>query len=360
MTTRTFNDAGIAFVFPGLGSGFVGAGEGLPEAFPSLEAHLDAVYGAAPPTAPLYPLEPARRLGAPLACNGTALGAAELYLQVLYAAMAQQVMGLRPAAAIGMSLGGVAMVPLISGSAEVLADLLTVSPSLADCVGALGDMTWVGEGAASDDWANVLVTTRPEALQAALTAEPELYLAVRCDDASAIVSGPAGRVRAVLRQHNVAFRIMSVGLAYLHTPHIAPRVEQLLAGIVPKLLKAPRERLRGIDFYLTDRPLRPGASPVALAAYYDQLAASLCKPLDFPAIVRAAYRRGIRIFITIGPAERVERWIDRILEGSPHLAVSLAPTDTPPLLALRAATEMLQDAGIAINPALPDRTEPSA
>ena len=53
--------------------------------------------------------------------------------------------------------------------------------------------------------------------------------------------------------------------------------------------------------------------------------------IDFPRVIRAAYDAGVRTFIEVGPGNSCSRMIDKILEGRPHLARSLAVAGPDPV-----------------------------
>ena len=52
----------------------------------------------------------------------------------------------------------------------------------------------------------------------------------------------------------------------------------------------------------------------------DSITAGLLGPIDVPAVVRAAYRDGVRVFLEVGPGASCARMIDAILGDKPHLA----------------------------------------
>ena len=98
-----------------------------------------------------------------------------------------------------------------------------------------------------------------------------------------------------------------------------------------------RNRIAGFTFYLTAPPPNVRFYSTALGRAYELSAdnaadAILCKALDtidFPAVIEAAYRDGVRFFVEMGPGASCSRMIDVILGNRPHRARSvcaLAPT----------------------------------
>ena len=54
----------------------------------------------------------------------------------------------------------------------------------------------------------------------------------------------------------------------------------------------------------------------------DSITAGLLNTIDVPAVIEAAYRDGVRVFIEVGPGNSCVRMIDSILGDRPHLARS--------------------------------------
>jgi len=60
--------------------------------------------------------------------------------------------------------------------------------------------------------------------------------------------------------------------------------------------------------------------PVTERAAADSITAGLVGPIDVPAVVRAAYRDGVRVFVEVGPGASCTRMVGSILVEKPHLA----------------------------------------
>ncbi|MFO0799091.1 MAG: beta-ketoacyl synthase N-terminal-like domain-containing protein [Gemmataceae bacterium] len=60
--------------------------------------------------------------------------------------------------------------------------------------------------------------------------------------------------------------------------------------------------------------------PVSERAAADSITAGLVGPIDVPAVVRSAYRDGVRVFVEVGPGASCTRMIGTILADKPHLA----------------------------------------
>ena len=60
--------------------------------------------------------------------------------------------------------------------------------------------------------------------------------------------------------------------------------------------------------------------PVTERAAADSITAGLVGPIDVPAVVRSAYRDGVRVFVEVGPGSSCTRMIGAILADKPYLA----------------------------------------
>lgn len=340
--------APVAFVFSGFGTGHPGMLRRLTDALPGLADYLEAAFGPAlrraMPARTMYP----RRATKPLAAQqlrgtGTEIAASEFLGHATYSWIALEMLGLRPAAAIGISLGGLAMLPVLCGQPAWMTSLATDPGGLIDLSAQLAENAAQGE---SEDWTHWWVGGPGDEIAAALKDAPSVHLLVRCDDRLVLLGGPAKVIAALTKAHRFLGRRTSSGMRHLHTPMIMPAVARLKDGLTARYRSVDRERLRGIDVYVSDRPVRPGASTAALQHLLEQTSASLCLPVDVPAMTRAAYRRGVRVFVGVGCRHDTIGWIGRCLEGLPHLAVPLGTTRLDPWGSLLSAVRLLRTHGV--------------
>ena len=101
-------------------------------------------------------------------------------------------------------------------------------------------------------------------------------------------------------------------------------IEQRRPGFLWQARTLSPERLSGMDFYCSSGPFRWPGDPDALDRVFDSISASMTTSIDMPAIINAAYRRGVRVFVDCGPRDQYRACIKRILKDRPHLVVSLS------------------------------------
>ena len=319
---------GVAFVYPGAFSSYVGMGRDLFQLFPHLHARLGEVTRyASRVTAEklLYP----RRLYPPtdtdaqadearLRANPTAMIESGASFAVLYTAILREVFGVMPSAALGYSLGEVSMLWALGvwPDGDAGSDAWNRSPLFKTRL--CGPRDAVREYWATDadeaPWCSHIVKAPVERVRRALESEPLAYLTMINEEKEAVIAGhpdACARVIAALDCH--ALRLSFD--AALH----APPVRSEYAAFVD-LYTLPTCAVPGIAFY-------SAAEYAPLTLERDALAHALaqmtCAPVDFPRLVRAAYDAGARIFVELGPLGACSRWIDRILRDQPHAAIPI-------------------------------------
>jgi len=55
----------------------------------------------------------------------------------------------------------------------------------------------------------------------------------------------------------------------------------------------------------------------------ESFANMLTHPVDFPRLVNLAYQDGARIFIELGAGNNCSKWVESVLKGKPHVALSI-------------------------------------
>ena len=84
--------------------------------------------------------------------------------------------------------------------------------------------------------------------------------------------------------------------------------------------------------------------PVSDRTAADSITAGLLNTIDVPAVVEAAYRDGVRVFVEVGPGASCTRMIDAILGNRPHLArAAHAPRQDAVSQILRLAANLIAE-----------------
>ena len=315
----------IAFVYPGFGSAYSGAGRMLTYLLPFSVAEAQRRFGRqnlqALQLAELYRVNSAAEDGELTAtaediCNAT------VALSILYTIVARDAFGLRPSLALGYSIGELSMMFALGAWNDVdgylagLAESKLFSHRLAGHMD-VATQRWQELGLADDEagpWISVLIGVEPARAVSAAASEPAAWVALINSPHEVVLAGhPSAvqRVVAVLGADTIPLK----RTLPLHCP-VAAEASAALA-------------------VLTDHPLTPKpeaafytsalGAPCAYTreAVADALLQGLTRRVDFPRLVRQAHDDGARIFVEIGPRGICTRWVEASLSGLPHVAVAL-------------------------------------
>jgi acyl transferase domain-containing protein/NAD(P)-dependent dehydrogenase (short-subunit alcohol dehydrogenase family) len=308
---------GLAVIFPGQGSQYVGMLRDLACQFPEMLKTLASASESGPIGARslgdwIYPhpsFDNEARSQAERSLRSTEVAQPALGAVSLGAYRVLETFGLRPDAVAGHSFGELTALRAAGRISEH--DFF----ALARIRGALmAD----GEG---DRGAMLAVLAPIEAIEAKLREEKlDLVVANRNAPRQSILSGPSdevARAAEVFGRAGISTRPLEVSAAF-HSRLVAEASGGLL------------EALRGVD-------VEPGAIPVyanTTAEVYPAdpeasrklLAEQLARPVRFVEQVEAMARAGIGTFLEVGPDGKLSGLVDAILEGRPHQAIALDPS----------------------------------
>jgi acyl transferase domain-containing protein/NAD(P)H-dependent flavin oxidoreductase YrpB (nitropropane dioxygenase family)/NAD(P)-dependent dehydrogenase (short-subunit alcohol dehydrogenase family) len=132
-----------------------------------------------------------------------------------------------------------------------------------------------------------------------------------------VVSGPRAGVAAaaaILRKNDVEVTDLPVAAAF-HSRLVQPARKQL-SELIATLPWSPV-----VCPTYSNTTARPHAHEVE--AVKQQMAEHLVRPVEFVAEIERMYEDGARLFIEVGPKAVLSRLTSRILDGRPHVAISL-------------------------------------
>jgi acyl transferase domain-containing protein/NAD(P)-dependent dehydrogenase (short-subunit alcohol dehydrogenase family) len=130
-----------------------------------------------------------------------------------------------------------------------------------------------------------------------------------------VLGGRAAAIREaekMLRATGLNCSVLPVSNAF-HTELMRPAVEHLLDRLAATPLKSPRTPfLSGIDG--ESAPLDDDAP----GWFRARLSRQIVEPVDYVGLVRAAYARGARVFLEVGPKQVQCGFVTDILDNNPH------------------------------------------
>ena len=323
----------VAFVYPGNGSAYGGLGRELMLAFagsvaalePEFDHRLRELMGldhvlppalARPDEAERAAVE--RRLNANMAVLPL-VGAA---FSILHTRLLRDVLGLRPRAALGYSIGECAMRAALGQWSDWRAlERMLHDPVLLE--GLSGEMTAVrrfwrergkepGEPPHERPWVAHYVRAGVEAVRPHLG--PDAFVQSVLSPAETVLCGAPEACEDALARLGAPSLPLDFDIAVHAPPARAVRAE------LEALCDLPIEPVPGTVLWSAQ-----GAAPVPRTreATARTLAAMLSEPIDFRALVERAYAAGVRTFVEVGVRSACTGWIGATLGEREHLAVAL-------------------------------------
>jgi acyl transferase domain-containing protein/3-hydroxymyristoyl/3-hydroxydecanoyl-(acyl carrier protein) dehydratase len=343
-TTRIEGE--LAFVFPGSGNHWLGMGRTLGLALPQVYRELDGEVGwlrehlATPEVAPWrrdwspgwertahqqFVAHPERVILSQVAHGGAV-------------AAALQAFGLRPTAWVGYSLGESAAL-FASGTWK---DRDTMFRRTRDSelfkTQLCGANSVVREAWGPDaDWQVVIVNRDAAAVRSHL--EGTTALLIVNAPGECVIGGNRRDVEATVR----ALGCEALAIESVPTVHLSVMAKVSEAYRLLHVL--PTTPPEGLHFFsgAWAREYLPTTEACAQSIVDNAL-----HGFDFPAVIEAAWQRGVRVFVEPGPQGSCTRMIGRILAGRPHLAVSADQRGVDGFRAVLNAVARLAEAGVDI------------
>jgi PfaB family protein len=328
----------VALVYPGAFNSYPGLGQGLFRAFPGLLDRFEQA-GKDPDrtfrAAQLYPRTQAAPGRRELMDLETRLGddlpfmlATGTTFAILYTDLVREILGVRAHGAFGYSLGESSMLFATGGWLREARrdDRISATPLFRDRL--CGPRRTVRElwGLADsvpdqEVWGSYILLADPDRVRTQLTRYPRLFLTHVNTPGEVVVAGDPGQCRALIEELGCPAARSPVNSA-MHCS--VASAEQ--AGLA-ELNDHPTGSVGGLELF--------SAYDYGPVTDFDRgrvagrIAQTLCGTIDFPRLVRAAYDRGYRYFIEVGPSATCTRWVHETLADAPHVAVSVDRRGAP-------------------------------
>ncbi|MEV8397671.1 beta-ketoacyl synthase N-terminal-like domain-containing protein [Streptomyces niveus] len=324
-----------AFVYTNGSAAYPGMGHELMLALPSLGEAVRARHGA---------IGARLRSGAGRGVLDQIWGAAEL--AVHHTVFTQELLGLRPDAALGYSSGESAALvalgawPDASGLYDATRDSGLFTTELTGELRAVR-RHWERLGVEGGHWSSYLVSAPLDAVRAELAVEVAVHLMAVNAPGVCVIGGESGACAAVVARIGADRAIELDYDMAAHAPELA-EVREVWRAVHHR----PTADVPGVRFYsgATGQSYRPTAERAAEA-----LTAQGLNTIDFAATVEQAWADGVRVFVEHGPRKLCTGWIKRVLGDRDHVAVALdAPGDTGLRQACLAVAELVA-AGVPVD-----------
>lgn len=330
-TPNPLGDHGIAFVYPGAFNSYPGMGRELFSTFPYLHEGIqpftpDISHSLAERflyLRSIIPLskEEQRAHAQRFLDHPVELIESGISLSILHTLILKEIFRISPSAAFGYSLGEISMLwandvwqnssqSSLAWQQSPLFKRLLYGPKEAV------RSYWGKEGAAFEDnfWGSYILKAPVENVQAAIRGQKEVFLTIINAPGEVVIAGLDEACQGIIQELNCHALPMPFD-AVIHNPAMGSTYDDFVT-LYTNEVKSGSE----IKFYSAAQyePLIPETDRLAQA-----IAKMTCEQVDFPGLVNAVYRDGARIFIEVGPQKTCSRWIDKILQDSPHAVIAV-------------------------------------
>jgi PfaB family protein len=324
----------VSFIYPGGFNSYLGIGRDLFYLFPNLLDRLSSMsshVGDLINEKILYPRSQRVLSGADLEKAEMELNDDPLTLMisgstlaVLYNLLLQETFELNATSGFGYSLGEISMM-FASGAwtqADEISHALRTSPLFQtrlsgpqNAVREFWQMPLNGKNGSGDSlWSNHVIMTDPEKLKQAMGRESRVYLTHINTPRQFVIAGEPEACRRVIDELKCSSLKAPFNFA-LHCDAIQSEYDALTKLHTWQVNPATGMKLYSSATYQT--------MPMETESAARQIAAGLCKCVDFPRLVRQAYSDNARIFIELGAGSNCARWIDETLKDQPHASFSI-------------------------------------
>ena len=315
----------IAFVFPGSGNQFEDMGLGLAMQWPQILRAQDLENGRL-----ASQMHIDHFWNGPLAKDVLADHRALICGQVAFGTMVADLavcFGLKPAAAIGYSLGeSTALFAMRAWrQRDAMLERLSASSLFAQDLSGQPEVLrgiWKVQEGQPVEWVAGVAGSSVESVRAVIAGKKRVYVLIVNSPDECVIGGD----RAVVEETIAALGCHWFALQGVSTVHceLAHPVRKAYRELHRFDTTPPAE----VEFYSCGwgRAYTPDRETAAEA-----IEAQAMGTIDFPRVIRAAYAAGVQTFVEIGPGNSCSRMIGKILNGRPYIARSLAHAGQEPV-----------------------------
>ncbi|WP_370948988.1 SDR family NAD(P)-dependent oxidoreductase [Amycolatopsis sp. cg5] len=300
----------VGFLFSGQGSQYVGMGGDLAMEFPAAREVWDAAAGLGVGDRPLqtvvFPVPvftDEERDAQQAALTATEWAQPALAVQSLAQISLLDALKISPDAVAGHSFGE--LVALHTAGAFDAATLVRLARARGEAM----------RDAASVPGAMLAVSATREVVSPLLP--DDVWIANHNAPSQVVVSGSLAGIAAAeskFASAGIDTRRLDTATAF-HSPLVAPAAESLRSYLDTAEITTPR-----IDVFAnTDA----GLYPASVSEIRSRLAGHVAAPVRFVDEIESMYAAGVRTFVEVGAGATLTGLVGKILDGRPHLAVSL-------------------------------------
>ncbi len=323
----------LAFVFPGLGSSYIGLGQKIFQLFPSIfkesfrftknvgeELQEKVLY---PRTQNALSFKEKRQRDMDIVMNLKDLGKTDTTYSSICAHVMTDVFKVKPDVAFGHSMGEANMMTALDvwQTPTELEDRFKSSEIFKNKL--YGNLETVKKFWAIDAkenaehlWGTFTLKATKEQVESCIQENKleKVYLTLINTDDNVVIAGNPIACMTLVQKLNC--RAIPMGFVpAIHCEITAQEYEGIAQLYSMPTTESSSTKLYSSSCYLPV-PVRQKAIAYAIAKCF-------CEPVDFPRLVNKVYQDGARIFLEAGAGRTCSTWIDKILHGQKHVIVPL-------------------------------------
>ncbi|WP_300483995.1 PfaB family protein [Shewanella sp.] len=331
-TAKPLGDAGLTFVYPGVGTVYANMFNNLHEYFPALYHQLEREgdLSAMLQSPQIYAADVKTAAGMSLSQQAiSGVGASYLFTKLL-----TQVFNIQPKMALGYSMGEAAMwasldvwqTPHAMINATENSDIFNHAIS--------GELTAVRRTWQLADneaivWNSFVVRADSHEIKALLPEFPRAYLAITQGD-TCVIAGCETSCKALL----ASLGKRGIAANRVTAMHTAPAmlVHGQVQDFYTQALKPEALKPKALKAAAQDLPIRfisaAQTAPVIVDSHSigRAIADTFCSPLDFSALIQNATEQGARLFVEVGADRQTSTLIDKISHAHARQSTANAAT----------------------------------
>jgi len=321
----------LVFVYPGVGSAYLGLGQDLFHMFPAVYDQFSLIVSDMEKILKATELYPRRldvpdenelkRLERQMRKDVMDISECGISFSVIYTMILAGYFKLIPELAMGYSMGETSMMAslMVWVNPGQLSGKLAATDVFSK--GLHGELTAVRkdwglpEYQKGDDtfiWESYTLLADKHQVQEVIKDEDRVYLTLINTDTEVVIAGDPNACIKVAKKLGCEYFPLRLDLAIHSKP------AWLEYDNIVNLFTLPTEKPSGIKFYSSSCYM---PVPIRTKAIANSIARAFCDPVDFPRLVRKVYDDGGRIFIEAGPRNICSKWINNILENQEAITV---------------------------------------
>jgi PfaB family protein len=321
----------VAFVYPGVGSAYVGLGQAIFHLFPKIYEQLSQMttnMGELLKEKELYPRSRERltfdqmwKMELGMRKDIMTISRSGMAFFALYTMILRDIFKVTPDCALGYSMGEPGMLASLGVWPDPLqlSDRFSDYPTFRERIHGRLDAVrqYWGLAANSNDekiWDSYTLQASAATVEEAIGEEERVFMTIINTPGEVVIAGDPEACLRVIKKLDCKYYALSLNLA-IHCDPVRLEYDRLV-----DLYTLPVNTSTGIKFYSSScyKPI-----PIRSKAVGHSTAKAFCETVDFPRLVNQAYEDGARLFIEMGSRKFCCNLIEKILEGRDYLAVPM-------------------------------------